>query len=180
MPVGKAFPNEHVFLLSEDNKEVTNVGEPGEICVRGTALALGYYKAKEQTDKNFVQNPLNDAYIDMIYRTGDLGKYNESGEIVFSGRKDFQIKHMGHRIELEEVEAAMAKIEGIERVCCVFDEVKSKLYGFYIGDMDKKELHKRMSEKLPAFMIPNALRQVEEMPLTKNGKIDRKQLLVKK
>ena len=180
VPIGKAFPNEHVFLLSEDNKEVTEVGVPGEICVRGTALALGYYRAKEQTDKNFVQNPLNDAYIDMIYRTGDLGKYNEAEEIVFSGRKDFQIKHMGHRIELEEVEAAMAKIEGIERVCCVFDEVKSKLYGFYIGDMDKKELHKRMSEKLPAFMIPNALRKVEEMPLTKNGKIDRKQLLANK
>lgn len=177
VPIGKAFPNEHVFLLSEDNKEVTDEDEAGEICVRGTALALGYYKAKEQTDKNFVQNPLNDAYIDMIYRTGDLGKYNANGEIVFSGRKDFQIKHMGHRIELEEVEAAMAKIEGIERVCCVFDDVKSKLYGFYIGDMDKKELHRRMSEKLPAFMIPNALRKVEDMPLTKNGKIDRKQLL---
>lgn len=180
VPIGKAFPNEHVFLLSEDNKEVIEVDVAGEICVRGTALALGYYKAKEQTDKNFVQNPLNDAYIDMIYRTGDLGKYNVNGELVFSGRKDFQIKHMGHRIELEEVEAAMAKIEGIERVCCVFDEVKSKLYGFYIGDMDKKELHKRMSEKLPAFMIPNALRKVEQMPLTKNGKIDRKQLLAGK
>ncbi|MEE1516928.1 MAG: amino acid adenylation domain-containing protein [Lachnospiraceae bacterium] len=177
VPIGNAFPNEHVFLLSEDNKEVTDVDVAGEICVRGTALALGYYKAKEQTEKNFVQNPLNDSYIDMIYRTGDLGKYNANGEIVFCGRKDFQIKHMGHRIELEEVEAAMAKIEGIERVCCVFDDVKSKLYGFYIGDMDKKELHRRMSEKLPAFMIPNALRKVEQMPLTKNGKIDRKQLL---
>ena len=180
VPVGKAFPNEHVFLLAEDNTEVTDTDVAGEICVRGTALALGYYRAKEQTDKSFVQNPLNDAYIDMIYRTGDLGKYNEAGEIVFCGRKDFQIKHMGHRIELEEVEAAMAKIEGIERVCCVFDEAKSKLYGFYIGDMDKKELHKRMSEKLPAFMIPNALRKVEEMPLTKNGKIDRKLLLAGK
>ena len=180
VPIGKAFPNEHVFLLLEDNKEVTEADIAGEICVRGTALALGYYKAKEQTEKNFVQNPLNDAYIDMIYRTGDLGKYNEDGEIIFCGRKDFQIKHMGHRIELEEVEAAMAKIEGIERVCCVFEEAKSKLYGFYIGDMDKKELHKRMSEKLPAFMIPSALRKVEDMPLTKNGKIDRKQLLAKK
>ena len=126
-----------------------------------------------------MQNPLNDRYIDMIYRTGDLGKYNVEGEINFCGRKDFQIKHMGHRIELEEVESAMAQIEGIERACCVFDEAKSKLYGFYVGDMDKKELHIKMSEKLPIFMVPSALRKVEQMPLTKNGKIDRKALLIK-
>ena len=65
----------------------------------------------------------------------------------------------------------------IKRACCVFDEKKSKLYGFYIGDIDKKELHKKMKETLPIFMVPGALRQVEEMPLTKNGKIDRKLLL---
>lgn len=179
VPIGRAFPNEQVFLLDENNKEVTETDVAGEICVRGTALGLGYYRAKEQTDKHFVQNPLNDKYIDMIYRTGDLGKYNDDGELIFSGRKDFQIKHMGHRIELEEIESAMAKIEGIERVCCVFDEAKSKLYGFYIGDMDKKELHKKMTEKLPVFMVPGALRKVEDMPLTKNGKIDRKALLGK-
>lgn len=179
VPIGKAFPNEHVFLLDENDKEVMHVGVPGEICVRGTALALGYYRAKEQTDKHFVQNPLNDKYIDMIYRTGDLGKYNEDGELIFCGRKDFQIKHMGHRIELEEIESAMAAIDGIERVCCVFDEAKSKLYGFYVGDLDKKELHKKMTEKLPVFMVPGALRKVDEMPLTKNGKIDRKLLMAK-
>lgn len=179
VPIGKAFLNEHVFLLDENDKEITAEDEAGEICVRGTALALGYYRAKEQTDKHFVQNPLNDRYIDMIYRTGDLGKYNVEGEINFCGRKDFQIKHMGHRIELEEVESAMAQIEGIERACCVFDEAKSKLYGFYVGDMDKKELHIKMSEKLPIFMVPSALRKVEQMPLTKNGKIDRKALLIK-
>ena len=179
VPIGKAFRNEHVFLLDENDKEVVNEGEAGEICVRGTALALGYYRAKEQTDKHFVQNPLNDRYIDMIYRTGDLGKYNADGELSFCGRKDFQIKHMGHRIELEEVESAMAQIEGIERVCCVFDEAKSKLYGFYVGELDKKELHMKMSEKLPVFMVPGALRKVEKMPLTKNGKIDRKALLIK-
>ena len=86
---------------------------------------------------------------------------------------------MGHRIELEEVEAAMAQIEGVERVCCIFDDIKSKLYGFYVGDIDKKELHGKMSEKLPIFMIPNALRKVDEMPLTKNGKIDRKALMAR-
>ena len=180
LPMGVAFPNERVFLLDDENKEVTASGISGEVCVAGTALALGYYNNPEMTAKAFTINPLNPHYPEMIYHTGDLAYYGEDGEMYFAGRKDFQIKHMGHRIELEEVESAMAKIEGIERVCCVFDEVKSKLYGFYIGDMDKKELHKRMSEKLPAFMIPNALRKVDEMPLTKNGKIDRKQLLAGK
>lgn len=85
VPIGTAFPNEQVFLLDENDKEVTKSDVAGEICVRGTALGLGYYRAKEQTDKHFVQNPLNDKYIDMIYRTGDLAKYNEDGELIFSG-----------------------------------------------------------------------------------------------
>lgn len=177
IPIGKAFENCEVFLLDENNKLIEEQDITGEICVRANRLALGYYNNPEQTQKHFVQNPLNDKYIDIIYRTGDLGKYNSDCELVFRGRKDFQIKHMGHRIEIEEIEKAMESCTEIKRACCVFDEKKSKLYGFYIGDIDKKELHKKMKETLPIFMVPGALRQVEEMPLTKNGKIDRKLLL---
>ena len=113
VPVGKAFPNEHVFLLDEQDHEITEPDKAGEICVRGTALALGYYRMPEQTAEHFVQNPLNHCYPELIYRTGDLGRYNEYGEILFGGRKDYQIKYMGHRIELEEIERAMEDIEGI-------------------------------------------------------------------
>lgn len=178
IPIGKAFPNEHVFLLDGENHLIT-AGEPekvGELCVRGTALALGYYNAPEQTAEHFVQNPLNPCYPEQIYRTGDLARYGENGELFFAGRKDFQIKYMGHRIELEEIEGAMAAIPGMERVCCLFDEQKSRLSGYYVGTLDKKELHSRLSEKLPAYMIPTRLVQLEAMPLTKNGKIDRKAL----
>ncbi len=177
IPIGQAFRNREVFLLDENNKRVVGENITGEICVKATSLALGYYNNPEQTNKSFVQNPLNDKYIDIIYRTGDLGKYDSDGNFVFQGRKDFQIKHMGHRIEIEEIEKAMESCDEVERACCVFDERKSKLYGFYIGNIDKKELHKRMKETLPIFMIPGALRNVSEMPLTKNGKIDRKKLL---
>lgn len=177
LPIGKAFPNEDVFLLDGDNKKVTSCDTAGEICVRGTALALGYYNDPEQTAKAFVQNPLNPFYPELIYRTGDLGKYDENGDIFFCGRKDFQIKHMGHRIELEEIEKAMNAISGIERCCCVFDSEKSRLYGFFIGELDKKELHRRLQEHLPVFMIPGALRKVDSLPVTPNGKIDRKALL---
>lgn len=177
IPIGHAFPNEHVFLLDEDDREVTSPDTVGEICVRGSALALGYYKNPQQTEKAFAVNPLNDCWPERIYRTGDLGRYAENGELFFCGRKDFQIKYMGHRIELEEIELAISAIPGIERCCCIFDEKKQKLYGFYIGEIEKKELHGRLRERLPIFMVPGILCPVTEFPLTKNGKVDRKCLL---
>ena len=176
IPVGKAFPNEQVFLLDENDKLITDTDVQGEICVKGTCLALGYFNNKEQTSSRFVQNPLNDKYIDMIYKTGDLGAYNKDGEIYFLGRKDFQIKHMGHRIELEEIERAMEKVEGVERSCCIFNEQKGKLYGFYVGNIEKDEVVEYLKENLPVFMVPNKITQIEKFPITKNGKIDRKEL----
>ena len=177
IPIGNAFENERVFLLDDNDKLITDRNIKGEICVSGTCLALGYFNNKEETDKHFTQNPLNKNYIELIYRTGDLGMYNELDELVFQGRKDFQIKYNGHRIELEEIEKAMMKVDGIERSCCLFDEEKQRLYGFYVGNMEKSELHSKLKETLPVYMIPGILKQVEEMPLTKNGKIDRKELM---
>ena len=176
IPIGIPFPNEDVFLLDADNRKITEEGQIGEICVRGTALALGYYRAPEQNAAHFVQNPLNPCYPELIYRTGDLARLDENGELVFSGRKDFQIKYMGHRIELEEIEREMAAIDGVERCCCLFDEKRSRLKGFYVGSIEKDALHTAMRENLPDFMVPGILRRVEAMPLTKNGKIDRKAL----
>lgn len=100
LPIGKAFKNEKVFLLDENDRLVTAVGEAGEVCVSGTCLSLGYYNNKTETAKAFVQNPLNDAYLETIYRTGDLAHYEADGNLYFNGRRDFQIKHMGHRIGL--------------------------------------------------------------------------------
>lgn len=176
LPMGKAFPNEKVFLLDEENRLITEKNKTGELCVTGSALALGYYKNREQTDKAFVQNPLNDRYLEMMYRTGDLAYYNELGELCFASRKDFQIKHMGHRIELGEIEAAMEKIPEIIRSCCIFDSAKSKIVAFYEGDIERRPLARALGQYVPAFMVPNVFRQVERMPLTKNGKIDRKAL----
>lgn len=176
VPIGKAFKNREVFLLDDKNQRVCEPDVTGELCVRGTSVAMGYFNNPQQTAAAFVQNPLNIMYPEVIYRTGDLAKYNNQGELVFCGRKDFQIKHMGHRIELEEIERAMAKVSGINRACCVFDGKKSKLYGFYVGNIEKKELHGILGKTLPVFMVPGALRQIDEFPLNKNGKIDRKLL----
>ncbi len=173
IPIGKHFPNEDVFLLNDEDRKVEQAGEVGEICVRGTALALGYYNMPFGQRNGFVQNPLNTCYHELIYRTGDLGRYAENGDLFFCGRKDFQIKHMGHRIELEEIDREISSVDGVERCCCIFDAAKERLIAYYVGSIDKKELYSHLKSKLPVFMVPGALRQVESMPLTKNGKIDR-------
>lgn len=171
IPIGIPFKNEDVFLVKDGNMVIDD-NEVGEICIRGTALSLGYYRNKEQTSKSFVQNPLHDDYIDLVYRTGDLG-YFVNGELYFSGRIDFQVKYMGHRIELEEIDKYIGALPGVDRVATIFLEEKSKLVAFYIGDIDSKELHEKLKRDLPIFMVPGKFVKLEEMPLSKNGKIDR-------
>ena len=177
IPMGQAFPNEDVFLLDGDDQLVTSPNVVGEVCVRGSALALGYYRNPEQTAAAFPNNPLNPCYPQRIYRTGDLARYSTLGELHFCGRKDFQIKHMGHRIELEEIERAVSNLPGVHRCCCVFHSEKHRLYAFYQGDLTPKELRLQLLPTLPPYMIPNVFRQVDQFPLNKNGKIDRTLLM---
>lgn len=172
MPVGRPFHNTEIILLNDENKRAAQ-GEVGEICVRGTSLTLGYYHNFEKTNEVFVQNPLNDRYPELIYRTGDLGKFNEFGELVFVSRKDYQIKHMGHRIELGEIEVNVNMMEGISTSCCVYDKEKEKIVLYYVGDLEVKDVVSILKDKLPRYMIPNKVERLDQMPLTANGKIDR-------
>lgn len=172
IPIGRPFKNTEILLLDENNK-VPRSGDPGEICIRGTALTLGYYGDHEKTDEVFVQNPLNPYYHERIYRTGDIGMRNERGELVFLSRKDHQIKHMGHRIELGEIEVHVNRIEGVRSACCIYDKEKEKITLFYTGDIEAKELVVSLRKTLPRYMAPNLVYVLEEMPLTANGKIDR-------
>lgn len=179
LPMGKAFPNERVFLLDEDDRLITPdmPDTNGEVCVSGTAVTIGYYNNQEKTSQAFVQNPLNDRYPEIIYRTGDLAYYDKDGLLCFSSRKDFQIKHMGHRIELTGIDASMNALDGVERACCIFHQDANKIIAFYEGTSEKKEIAEELGKKMPKYMIPHIFVKVEEMPLTKNGKIDRKVLL---
>lgn len=176
IPIGKPFKNEKVFLLDEDDELVDTEEKVGEICVSGSCLSLGYFNNKLQTDKHYFQNPLNNKYIEYIYRTGDLGKYKDN-ELYFLGRKDFQIKHMGHRIELEEIDKAIMNVDKVIRSCSIYDSAKQRIYGFYIGSIDKETLKNELEKTLPIYMIPNKLVQVSDFPMTKNGKTDREALL---
>lgn len=175
LPIGKACHNTDVFILDENNQEVLDDRE-GELCVRGSFLALGYYRNQEKTQEVFVQNPLNQAYPEVIYRTGDLVKYNENQELIYITRKDFQIKHMGYRIELGEIESAVNSLEKIQSCVSLFDEDKDKIILLYTGKIDSQGIMEGISHKIPAYMHPNVIVKVKAMPYNQNGKIDRKWL----
>ena len=175
--VGRDFEFTEVKVIDPETGEECPVGVQGEMCNRGYNTMKGYYKNPEQTKKSFVRNPFQTDYTEMIYKTGDLAFYDEDENLVFCGRKDFQIKHMGHRIELEEIELAMNAAPGVERAFCVFDQERNRIASYYVGVCDKKELRDALKKKLPVYMIPTFIKQVDEIPMTKNGKIDRKLLL---
>ncbi|MBR6452728.1 MAG: amino acid adenylation domain-containing protein [Lachnospiraceae bacterium] len=175
IPIGFACENTEVLLLDGDEL-VTEQGRTGEICVRGCSLAHGYYANPDKTNEVFVRNPLQNAYHERIYRTGDLAKYNEYGELIFLSRKDSQIKHMGHRIELGEIETAISALEGVNRACCLYDGKKQHIIAVYEGDVAKEDLIAHLKSRLPIYMLPNVWTQVEEMPVNLNGKIDRVRL----
>ena len=172
IPIGRPFKNTEILLLNDKNE----LADEGEICIRGTSVTLGYYNNPEKTKDVFVQNPLNTAYPEIIYRTGDIGKYNEHGELVFVSRKDYQIKHMGHRIELGEIEANVNMVEGVKLCGCIYDNENGKIVLYYVGDIEVKSLVSCLKEKLPRYMIPNYVEQLKEMPFTANGKINRVEL----
>lgn len=175
IPIGYACENTDILILNEKNEPVKE-GELGEICVRGVSLALGYYNDPEKTGEVFVQNPLQKHYRELIYRTGDLGRYNEYGEIIYAARKDFQIKHMGHRIELGEIETAVGAVSGVRRVCCLYDMQKGKIVCIYEGDVTDVEIINAIKQTVPKYMIPNIYHSVAEMPVNMSGKIDRPRL----
>jgi amino acid adenylation domain-containing protein len=175
LPIGKACKNTQVLILTDGGKLV-NKGELGELCVRGSSLAFGYYNDIEKTKLAFVQNPLHNLYPDIIYKTGDLVFENEYGEIVFVGRKDSQIKHMGYRIELGEIETAVLGVEGVSNICILYDDVKKQIVAFFIANKSNVEIRKALMSTLPKYMIPTKWIQKEMFPLNANGKINKLEL----
>ncbi len=174
IPIGIPFENSSVFLLDGD-RLVTEPGEMGEICVKGTCLALGYYNNSEKTAEVFCQNPLNQAYPERIYRTGDIGKYDSSGQLIFVSRKDAQIKHMGHRIELGEIEAAVNALDILDAGVCIHAGEEIVLC-YQAGQPSEREILRALGKKLPKYMLPTKLRWYPALPVNKNGKIDRVRL----
>lgn len=178
LPIGNACRNTQIMLLDEADRVISAQGEMGELCVRGTGLSVGYYADPDKTKQAFVQNPLHNNYCELIYRTGDLAHYNEYGEIMFDGRKDYQIKHMGYRIELGEIETALISIEGIKIACCIYDDIHSEIVALCeaADNLLERDIRKKLVDILPKYMIPTRYYLVEKLPLNDNGKINRKAL----
>ncbi len=173
LPIGRPCNNCEAIILDENNNE----SEEGELCIKGSILGLGYYNNKEKTDTTFIQNPLNKSFIEYIYRTGDIVKYNEYNELIYLSRKDFQIKHMGYRIELGEIETNINALDGITLCACIYDSNNKQIVLFYEGNKLKEEdVNKFACEKLVSYMRPNKIIKVSKMPYNANGKIDRVKL----
>lgn len=173
IPIGKACDNVGILILDEEGKNIAEPGKTGELLIRGSFLANGYYNNFDKTKDAFIQNPLNTAYPEIVYKTGDLVYWNERHELMYASRKDFQIKHMGNRIELGEIETALSAQEGIDMCCCIYKRDSDQIIAVYTGKVSSMQLRKSMAEKLPRYMIPNVYYQLERMPLNMNGKIDR-------
>lgn len=172
LPIGKAFKNTEILLLDEDLSLINQSGVKGEIFVRGSGLSYGYYNEKDKTDAAFIQNPLCKSYGEKIYKTGDIGAYNSYGELVCYGRADNQVKILGHRVELGEIESVIgAHKEVLNNVCLFKNAVLHCLYE--ARDDEEVFLREYLKDKLPSYMIPRKFIRVDGFPYNANGKIDR-------
>jgi amino acid adenylation domain-containing protein len=175
--IGRAIANVETFIV-DGNGQIVPIGIPGELWIGGSGLARGYLGAPEQTAERFVAHPLRSG--EKVYRSGDLARYTESGEIEFLGRIDRQAKIRGFRIELGEVEAVLRQVSGAAGVCAMVREEGGEpwlaAYLTGIGGMDAAQLRARAADRLPDYMVPSAFVALDEFPLTSNGKIDRNAL----
>ena len=176
IPIGYPCRNTDILILDENNKLVKEHNKEGELCVRGTSLAMGYYNNSEKTAAAFVQNPLNSSYPEIIYRTGDIVYVNEQNEIVFKGRKDTLIKHMGYRTELGEIEHIIInKLKLVKNGCVVYNFSQKEITLFYEADSEitPAEFRKQIGKELPKYMLPTVFYYLDELQRNTNGKIDR-------
>lgn len=173
IPIGNACDNVGILILDEEGNSISEVGKTGELLIRGSFLAHGYYNNPSKTAEVFIQNPLNNSYPETVYKTGDLVYWNDKNELIYASRKDFQIKHMGNRIELGEIEAALSAQEGVDMCCCLYKGTSDQIIAVYVGIAETKVLRKNLMMKLPRYMLPNVYHKLDKMPLNMNGKIDR-------
>ena len=183
VPIGRAIANTEMYVLDE-KQEVVPEGVSGELYIGGVQVGRGYWKREELTRERFISNPYGAG---RLYRTGDVGRYVGDGGIEYQGRRDEQVKLRGYRIELGEIEAVLQEHEGVRGAAVVVREVggggeagtaEKRLVGYVVleGDEKTSELRRYLKERLPEYMVPGVWVEMKEMPLTANGKLDRKKL----
>ena len=176
LPIGYPCRNTDILILDDEDRAVKEPGVEGELCVRGTSLAMGYYNNPEKTAAAFVQNPLNKAYPELIYRTGDIVCLNSEGLIMFKGRKDNIVKHMGYRTDLGEIEHVIINtLKLVKNGCIVYNQSEKQITLFYeaADEIPVSEFRLQIGKVLPKYMIPTAFHHLEQLQRNANGKIDR-------
>jgi amino acid adenylation domain-containing protein len=178
--IGRPMANTKLYILDE-SKQPTRIGVAGELYIGGAGVARGYWKRSELTAERFVPNPFTSEDEERIYRTGDLARYRADGAIEYLGRLDHQVKLRGFRIELGEIEAALRQLKGVREAAVVVRELNAndkRLAAYLVADEAMEAAHVRsaLSQKLPDYMVPSLVTFLAKMPLTPNGKIDRKAL----
>ena len=179
IPIGRNCNNCNLIVVNENGQEIKfrddgKESESGELLVRGSFLAEGYYNNPKKTKEVFIQNPINDKYPEKVYKTGDIVKFDINGNLIYISRKDYQIKHMGYRIELGEIEKNIYSIEGITLCVCIYDDINQNIILYYQGEVSEEQLAKIIPLKLVSYMRPHKYKRLVAMPYNSNGKIDRK------
>jgi amino acid adenylation domain-containing protein len=177
LPIGKPLPNTETYLLDR-TQHLVPFGSIGEICIGGVGLARGYLNRPELTREKFIANPYNPS--ERLYRTGDLGRWREDGNLEYLGRIDDQVKIRGYRIELGEIEQSISSHEASGQAVVIARAINNtsdkELIAYTTGEATAEELKIYLKEKLPSYMVPNYYVRLGSIPLTSNGKVDRKSL----
>ena len=183
LPIGRALPNFEVFALDEEGRRITGPGREGELYVRASTVAMGYWGEAEKTEKAFVKNPLAPDQNERVYRTGDLVRLDCDGNYLFLGRKDHLIKSRGYRIEIGEIETVLCDHPEIKSAVVI--PIPDELIGNRIsaivvptapGRISKEDILRHCSERLPKYMLPELIEFHDSLPTTSSGKIDRQKL----
>ena len=170
IPVGKPFPGTRIYLVNDEG----GLDNEGEIVIGGPSVMAGYYRDPDRTAAVLIPDPADPESGQLCYRTGDMGRLDENGDLVFAGRRDQQVKHMGHRVELGEVEAAALSLPGVHEAACMYVADRQRIDLFYTGPAQPWDLVVGLKGKLPGYMTPNRTEQRQELPHLPNGKIDRR------
>ncbi|MDX5418201.1 MAG: amino acid adenylation domain-containing protein [Hymenobacteraceae bacterium] len=179
VPIGRPVANTRLYVLDKTGKLVPE-GVAGELCIAGVQVARGYLNREELTEEKFVADPFSNEPGARMYRTGDLVRWLADGELEYLGRFDDQVKVRGYRIEPGEVESALGQCEGVRQAVVIAKEDATgnrRLVGYVVAEaFDRETITKELKRRLPEYMVPSLLVELEELPLTSNGKVNRKAL----
>lgn len=178
VPIGKPIANLQLYILDK-HMQLQPIGAPGELCIGGIGLAVGYHNRDDLTRKAFVANPFSRDPDARLYRTGDLARFLPDGQIQYLGRIDNQIKLRGFRIELEEINAVLRSMPNLKEAIVVLHETATSqmLVGYVVAsEFDEQDIKDQLKKRLPEFMIPQLIIEISSIPTTANGKLDRRAL----